>query len=106
MLDRPPGGEGLGLARNALTLSLPRQFETVSQVTRKVATRIVYDLPDDYWKVYRNRIEAVERDEVVELVRRRLEPGGMVMVVAAAAADVVPDLERRFERVDVLPDTA
>lgn len=106
MLERPPDEEELGLARNALTLSLPRQFETVSQVTRKVATRLVYDLPDDYWEVYRNRVEAVERDEVVELVRRRLEPERMVMVVAAAADEVVPDLERRFERVDLLPDTA
>ena len=52
--------EELGLARNALTLSLPRQFETVSQVTRKRATQVVYDLPEDWWETYRDRVEAVD----------------------------------------------
>lgn len=103
MWERPPDEEEVGLARNSLVLSLPRQFETVRQVTRKVVTQVVHGLRDDYWERYRDRIEAVTPEEVVEVARRRMHPDRMVAVVVADADAVADDLEARFDRVEVRP---
>ena len=62
----PPDDDELRLAKNALTLSLPRQFETPSLVTRKVAAQQIYELPEDYWETYVDRVEAVTPEEIVE----------------------------------------
>lgn len=102
MWERPPEDEELALARNNLVLSLPRRFETVSQVTSRVATRWIHGLPDDWWSRYRERVEAVDREAAVAGLRERLAPDRMTGVVVAEADQVVPDLEERFDRVDVV----
>jgi zinc protease len=101
LVEDPPTDEEITLAKNSLVLSLPRQFETVSQVTRKIATRFVYGLPDDYWERYRDRVEAVTRDGVVEAVRRHLDPSGLSLVVVGKAEEVEAPLRDRFGRVEV-----
>lgn len=103
MWGRPPDDRELALARNNLVLSLPRRFETVSQVTSRVATRIVHDLPEDWWTRYRERVEAVDRQTAVARLRELLDPDRMTAVVVAEADEVVPELEERFDRVDVVP---
>ena len=103
MWERPPDDEELALARNNLVLSLPRRFETVSKVTSRVATRWIHGLPEDWWERYRERVEAVEREAAVASLRERLAPERMTGVVVAEADEVVPDLEERFDRVEVVP---
>ena len=102
MWERPPGPDELEVARNNLVLSLPRQFETVSQVTRKRAAQVVYGLPDDWWETYRDRVESVDGDRAVDALRRSLDPAGLVGLVVGRADDIVPELERRFEAVEVV----
>ena len=92
-MDRPPDEAELGLAKNALTLSLPRQFETPSLVTGKVATQQIYALPQDYWETYVDRVEEVTCEQVVEVTRSRLEPESMTLLAVAAESDVRPALE-------------
>jgi zinc protease len=93
LVERPPEDEELRLAKNALTLSLPRQFETPSLVARKVATQEIYGLPDDYWETYVDRLEAVGREDVVEFAGSQLVPEAMTLLAVAAAAEVAPALE-------------
>ena len=97
MVERPPDEEELRLAKNALTLSLPRQFETPSLITRKVATQEIYGLPEDYWESYVDRVEAVTREEVVEATRARMPADLMNLLAVASAAQVGPLLEELGE---------
>lgn len=99
--ERPPSDDEMELARNASVLSLPRQFETVHQVSRKVSVQVAYDLPEDYWERYPDRIEGVTASEVSECARRRIGTDRLVSVVVARAGDVVPELEDRFDDVVV-----
>jgi len=99
--DRPPTGTELELARNALSLSLPRKFETAGQVTRRASALVIYDLPDDHWERYRERVEAVDRAGVEEAVRRRLDPDEMVLVAVGDASELRPRLEDAFGDVEV-----
>lgn len=101
LLEEPAREDEMELARNSLILSLPRQFETPSQVSSKLVTQLVYDLPDDYWERYRARVEAVTPAGVLDALRSHLDPAEMARVVVGDATALTTDLEERFGRVEV-----
>ncbi len=75
----------LELARHALTLSLPLQFETAGQITSKVSRQRIYGLPGNYWESFRARLEAVGPEEVREVCRRYLPADRLVLLAVADA---------------------
>ena len=93
----------LSLARNALTLSLPLQFETAAQICGKVSRQRIFDLPDDYWETYRARIEAVTPDQVRSVCREHLGRERLTLLAVGDAAEVGPSLDG-FGAVDVRPN--
>ncbi|MGD8495190.1 MAG: pitrilysin family protein [Gemmatimonadales bacterium] len=84
--ETPPEPAELELAANALTLSLPLQFQTTSQLARRRAEAVTYDLPDDYWERFPERIRAVSPADVREAARAFLDPGGLVLLAAGDVA--------------------
>lgn len=102
MRTAPVTDDEMKLARNALTLSLPLQFETAVQVCGKVSRQRVFGLPDDYWETYRSRIEAVTPDEVREVCRMYLDPDRLTLLAVGDAATAAPTLDG-LGPVDVRP---
>ena len=94
MRDEVPGGEELLLAKHALTLSLPLQFETPAQVTSRVSRQLIYDLPEDYWEGYRARIDAVTPDEVRRVCQTYLTEDRLVLLAVTDAEAVEAEVER------------
>jgi len=92
MRDEPPSAEELQLARNAITLSLPRLFETVGQVSGRIAHQVAYDLPDDYWERYGEQAGRVEAESVQAAARRLLATDRLAIVVTGPVADFAADL--------------
>ena len=88
MRKEPPGDDELLLAKHALTLSLPLQFETAVQVARRVSTQLIYDLPGDYWECYRERIEAVTAEQVRRVCQTYLTDDRLVLLVVTDAGQV------------------
>ncbi len=101
LLAEPPLPEEMELARNSLVLSLPRQFETASQVSSKLATQAVYDLPEEYWETYRQRVEGVSADGVLEAMRAHLDPAEMAYIVVGDGQELETPLAERFGRVEM-----
>lgn len=102
MRDEPPTERELELAANALTLSLPLQFQTSSQLARRQAETITYGLPADYWETYPARIRAVTAEQVRAAAERLLDPGGLVFLAVGAVADFAAELAP-LGAVDVTP---
>jgi zinc protease len=102
MVDRPPDEGELQLAKNALILSLPRQFETTSQVAAKEAERVAYGLPDDWWQSYPERVQSVGVDEVVRVAERYLDREGLTLVAVGDVASVRDGLAG-LGQLEVLP---
>lgn len=98
--DELPAPEELELAANALTRSLPLQFQTASQLASRRAETITYELPDDYWQRFPERVGAVEPADVREAARRLLAPDGLVLLAVGAVAEFAPEL-REFGTVQV-----
>jgi zinc protease len=93
MTERPPSEEEMELARNALVLSLPRQFETTSQVAAKEAERVGYDLPADWWETLPRKVRAVETEDVIRVAAKYLNRNELTMVVVGDGARIRADLE-------------
>ena len=92
MVDRPPSQDEMNLAKNALILSLPRQFETTSQVAAKEAERVAYDLSDDWWERFPERVRDVRRDDLVRVANHYLNPSDLTLVAVGDARSVSGDL--------------
>jgi predicted Zn-dependent peptidase len=94
MRTEPVEDEELRLAKNALTLSLPLQFETASQITQKASRGWIYGLGDDYWATFRTRIEAVGAEDVLEVCRTYLGRDRLLLLAVTDADAVQADLQR------------
>jgi predicted Zn-dependent peptidase len=91
-------------AKRHLALRLPQRFETVSDVTARLAEVVLYELPEDYFARYVERIMAVTADQVQQVASRHLDPERMVVMVAGDRAAVEEPLSRAgLGPVQILP---
>jgi predicted Zn-dependent peptidase len=89
---RPPTDEEMALAKASLTRGYPRNFETAPQVARAVAQLALYGLPDSYFEEFIPRVAAVERDDVVRVAQRYVDPSRAVTLVVGDYAVVADSL--------------
>ncbi len=80
-------------ARDYLAGIFPLTTETTSGVATRLAGIAMYDLPDDYYVGYRERILAVDAAAVQEAARRRLHPDRAAVVIAGDADQIRAPLE-------------
>jgi predicted Zn-dependent peptidase len=89
----PPNDAELELAINALTLSLPRLFETAGQVSSHVLQQVLYGLPDDYWERYVESVRRVGQVDVVDAAQRLLATDRVAIVIVGPLAGFRAELE-------------
>jgi zinc protease len=88
-----PPAEEVEKAQRYVALSFPSQFETTSDVAARVAELVVYDLPDDFYDTFVERVSAVTAQDVQAAARRYLDPERSLVVVVGDAAKVRPGLQ-------------
>lgn len=102
MRESQPTDEELSFAANALTLSLPLQFETVGQIAGRRVETVTYGLPDDYWEKFPEAVRAVTAEQVTAAARRYLDPAGLVLLAVGDVARFADELSS-LGTVQVLP---
>lgn len=100
--DGPTPAEVRG-ARDYLSGIFPLRMETNAQVASGVARLFVHGLSGDYHARYRERVRAVEVDDVARAASRRLHPDALTIVLAGDADRVAQELES-FGPVEVHTD--
>lgn len=80
-------------ARDYLVGVQPLRLQTTGQLAAQLADLVVYDLPDDYFLQYRDRIAAVTPDDVLRVAREHLRPERHAIVIVGDAKRIVPPLE-------------
>ena len=88
-----PTEEEVAAARDYLAGVFPLQLETTSQIASRIAELLIYDLPDDYYADYRDRMRGVTLEETVDAARRCIRPDEMTVVVGGDAEEVQGPLE-------------
>src|SRR5438477_241686 len=70
----PVTEDELSLATSYLDGVFPIRFETTAAIASALTTLVVYDLPDDWYDVYRERVRAVTSGDVLIAADRHLHP--------------------------------
>ncbi|MEO8908987.1 MAG: pitrilysin family protein [Gemmatimonadaceae bacterium] len=80
--------EELSLAKDYLEGVFPIRYETTAAIASALATRVIYDLPADYYDTYRTNIHKVSGDAVLEAARSHLHPDRLQTVIVGDAGMV------------------
>ncbi|HEX7050614.1 MAG TPA: pitrilysin family protein [Longimicrobiales bacterium] len=80
-------------ARDYLRGILPLQLQTTDQLATRIADLVIFDLPDEYFQEYRDRIAAVTAADVHRVAREHLRLDRLAIVVVGDADQIAPALE-------------
>jgi zinc protease len=75
-----------------LTLQLPNQFETTSDIAQQLVPLAVYSLPLDYWNTYAQRINAVTQADVQRVAQRYIDPSKLNIVSVGDRKSIEPGI--------------
>jgi zinc protease len=78
---RPVTEEELRRAQDNLTLSLPGQYESIAGIANKITDVVTYDLPEDYYSTYSDRVRGATADRLTALAKEKILPDRMIWVV-------------------------
>ncbi len=78
---KPISADEVARARNYVALSYPRNFETTRDIAAELAEMIVYDLPEDYFNTYVQKIQAVTPEQVQAAAKKYIQPDKFAVVI-------------------------
>ncbi|MBC8071202.1 MAG: insulinase family protein [Deltaproteobacteria bacterium] len=81
--------------------SFPLEIETADQIAGRLREALVYELPPDYWRAYRDQLAAVQVGDVKEVARKYVHPIPHVVVVGNAGK-VEPQLKQVFPKAKII----
>ncbi len=93
LIERGPKEEEVERARDFIAGVFPLGLETTGQVASRISELLVYDLPDDYFGSYRDRIRAVSRQGALEAGQAVLRPEELIIVVVGDAEEILEPLQ-------------
>ncbi len=77
----PPTASELSAAQANLVRSLPGENETSAELAGTLTESVIFDLPDDYYADYIDRVQALENEALETAADEMLSPGAMTWVV-------------------------
>ncbi len=92
--DKPVTEEELKIAKAAYTGSFVRSLEQPSTVARFSLNIKTENLPEDYYKTYLEKLNAVTIEEVQEAAQKYFKADQLRIIIVGNASDVVPNLEK------------
>jgi zinc protease len=93
LIEGGPTQEELSQARDFIAGVFPLRLETPGQVAARIAELIVFDLEDDFFSTYRDRVRGVTVQETLEAGRAVLRPEGFSVVVVGDGERIKEPLE-------------
>jgi len=79
--DSPATPEEISKVQDNNTLSLPGRWETSNAVLGDIGQIVTYDLPDDYWDTYADRVRSLSQEQIVTAAEEVIKPNNMIWVV-------------------------
>jgi zinc protease len=93
LVEDGPTESEVAASRDYIAGVFPLQLETVGQVSGRISELVIFGLPDDYHRTYRDKIRAVTRASAEEAAQRHVRPAEAQIVVVGDASIVAPALE-------------
>jgi zinc protease len=101
---KPMTAEELDKARNYVALGFPRDFETTGDLARRLEELFVFDLPEDYFARFVERVQAVTLDDVARVAKTYIQPANFAVVVVGDLKEIeAPVRKLNLGNVRVVP---
>jgi predicted Zn-dependent peptidase len=78
---QPVSDSELNRAKNYVALSFPQDFQSLAQIASRLEELITYNLPDDYFDNYIQRLLVVTKDDVLRTAKKYLDPEKVAIIV-------------------------
>jgi zinc protease len=88
----------------ALIGNYARQLETIEGLVSQVASLALFGLNLDEINSYIKNVQAVTAGEIQRFAAARLDAKTADIIIVGRAADFLPDLRKRFQNVEVIPE--
>lgn len=94
--SEPVTGEELEIARNSFIETFPRTFESKAGMLNVFVNDEMTGRDASYWKNYRDNINRITAEQIMDVARRRLDPRQMAVFVVGKWDEIYQgDLEQR-----------
>ncbi|TFH66025.1 MAG: insulinase family protein [Candidatus Zixiibacteriota bacterium] len=88
--EKPIDAAELADKKNNMIKSFPQGFETYGGIADQIGTMLTFGLPDDEWKSYIGRINAVTPEAAMKSARDYVDPNALLIVVVGDRAKIEP----------------
>jgi predicted Zn-dependent peptidase len=78
---KPVPNDELERAKNYVAFGFPAEFETTGDLARKLEELFVYELPEDTFATFVDRVRRVTADDVRKAAARHIQPDKMAVVI-------------------------
>ncbi len=109
MRNETPSDEEVKAATTRMIGKFPLEIETPNQIAAKVRRSLIYNLPSDYWRTYRDEVASVTPAQVQEAAKKYMHPIPHVVIVGEAkeieqqVRTVLPDAELKIYDANLQP---
>ncbi len=86
--DRPPSAAELAKAQDVETLTLPGSWETIGAVGASISDLVRYNLPDDYFARYPERVRALTVGDLAGAAKEVVRPESLTWVIVGDRAKI------------------
>lgn len=91
-IHTPVPADELEKAKNYVALGFPGEFETTGDLARKLEEIVVFDLPDDTFATYVDRVRKVTAGDVQKAAARYIQADRFAVVVVGDRAKIEPSI--------------
>lgn len=90
-------------AKSSLSRRFPSNFETYRQISANISSKIIHNLPDDYFETYLQKLNSVSLDEVNKIAANSIYPEELITVLVGDSKKITELIkEEEFGEIVVL----
>jgi zinc protease len=91
--ERPLTEEELDNSKNDLVKGFPQEFQTYSGIAGEMGSMITFDLPQDEWVTYVDRVNSTDMQMATKTARDYIHPDALVIVVVGDLDKIEPGIK-------------
>ncbi len=93
----------LSFTKSSLTKRYPSNFETYRQIAANISSKVIHNLPDDYFETYINKINSLSLDDVNKIANNSIYPDELITVLVGDSKRIFSQLsENEFGEITIL----
>jgi len=95
--------EELEFAKSSLSKRFPANFETFRQISSIIGSKVIHNLPDNYFETYLTNLNAINIDGTNAVAENSIYPDKLITVLVGDADKIIDQLDKdNFGEVELL----